>query len=270
SHIFNLAGEISHIHSMRRPERDAELNARAQLRFLEECMRQAPRVRVVYASTRQIYGAPRYLPVDEAHPVSPIDFNGVHKYVASAYHEMFTGVGRLDAISLRLTNVYGPRMALRIPCQGFLGTFLRRAMRQQPIEIFGDGRQMRDPVYVDDAVDAFLLAGAARHPVSRVYNVGGPETHSLARIATIVSDAAGAPAPVFRPFPADLRPIDIGSYSSDTRSICNELGWQPRVFLRQGICQSVAYFRRHLDQYLGPEDSEASCPLEAAWESQAH
>jgi UDP-glucose 4-epimerase len=260
--VFNLAGEISHIHSMENPARDAELNARAQLRFLEECIRQAPRVRVVYASTRQIYGVPQYLPVDEAHPVRPVDFNGIHKYVASAYHQMFTAMGRLDAISLRLTNVYGPRMALHIPAQGFLGTFLRRALLGQPIEIFGDGKQLRDPVYVDDAVDAFLLAGTARNPRSRVYNVGGPEALPLCRIAGIVSVAAGSPQPVFRPFPDERRYIDIGSYWTDSSLIRNELDWQPQICMTEGICESIAYYRRELDHYLERQSAEPSCAVE--------
>ena len=159
--IFNVAGEVSHIHSMRQPARDAELNASAQLRFLEGCARLSPGLRVVYASTRQIYGAPRYLPVDEAHPILPVDFNGVHKYAGTSYHLLYHAMGRLDTRVLCLTNVYGPRMALHIPGQGFLGSFLRRVLLGQHLEVFGDGRQLRDPVFVDDAVDAFLAAGAA-------------------------------------------------------------------------------------------------------------
>src|SRR5205085_11931218 len=129
--VFNLAGEISHIHSMQKPWRDAELNAMAQLRFLQNC----PKVRIVYASTRQIYGVPQYLPVDELHPVRPVDFNGIHKYAATEYHLLYTAMGKLDAAVLCLTNVYGPRMVLNIPCQGFLGNFIRRSLFDQPIEI---------------------------------------------------------------------------------------------------------------------------------------
>jgi UDP-glucose 4-epimerase len=248
--IFNLAGEISHIHSMQDPARDAELNARAQLRFLEECARQTPGSRVVYASTRQIYGVPQYLPVDESHPVRPVDFNGIHKYAATVYHEMFSSMGRLDTVALCLTNVYGPRMALNIPCQGFLGTFLRKVLLGQPIEIFGEGLQLRDPVYVDDIVEAFLLAGATPTLRSRFYNVGGFEALSVAHIAEVISMMAGAPSPVFRPFPDELRSIDIGSFRADSSLIRQELGWQPRVSMNQGICESIAFYRRELEHYL--------------------
>ncbi|MGQ9633882.1 MAG: NAD-dependent epimerase/dehydratase family protein [Bryobacteraceae bacterium] len=166
--VFNLAGEISHIHSMKWPCRDAELNALAQLRFLECCARVHPNLRIVYAGTRQIYGKPLSLPVDENHPFRPVDFNGVHKAAAVQYHLLCAEMGQLDAVVLNLTNIYGPRMALWEPCQGFLGTFLRRMLLRQPLEVFGDGRQLRDPLYVDDAIDAFLLAGAAPQLPSKI------------------------------------------------------------------------------------------------------
>jgi len=252
--IFNLAGEVSHIHSMRRPCRDAALNATAQLRFLEECGRQTPGVRVVYASTRQIYGAPKYLPVDERHPVQPVDFNGVHKYAATAYHLLWSSLGRIDGRALCLTNVYGPRMALHLTCQGFLGNFVRRALLRQPIEVFGDGRQLRDPVYVDDAVDAFLLAGASQSPHTRLWNVGGPSTLSVAKIASIMSAVVGIAGPVFGPFPEEQKGIDIGSYSSDSTLIRAELGWQPAIAFEQGIQKTLEYFQREFLHYLRAED----------------
>ena len=260
--IFNLAGEVSHIHSMRRPCRDAALNATAQLRFLEECVRQAPGVRVVYASTRQIYGAPKYLPVDERHPIQPVDFNGIHKYAATAYHLLWSSMGRIDGRVLCLTNVYGPRMALHLTCQGFLGNFVRRALLRRPIEVFGDGRQLRDPVYVDDAVDAFLLAGASQAAQSRLWNVGGGGTLRLAQIASIISAAVGIADPVFRPFPEEQRGIDIGSYSSDSTLIRTELGWQPAVAFEQGIRQTLEYFQRERLHYLRGEDWKPECALQ--------
>ena len=259
--IFNLAGEISHIHSVQFPERDAALNAQAQLAFLQECVRQAPGTRVVYASTRQIYGIPRYLPVDESHPIQPVDFNGVHKYAATAYHRMFTAMGSLDAVVLCLTNVYGPRMALKVPCQGFLANFIRQALLRRRIAVFGDGRQLRDPVYVDDVVDAFLLAAASPAPPSRVYNVGGPEALPLSRIAELMSAAAGAPEPVLRPFPEAHKRIDIGSYATNSTRIREELGWNPKVSFPEGIARTLEYFRRELPHYLDPAASEPLCEL---------
>jgi nucleoside-diphosphate-sugar epimerase len=264
SAIFNLAGEISHIHSMRDPGRDAALNAMSQLRFLEECARQEPGVRVVYASTRQIYGVPRYLPVDESHPIQPVDFNGIHKYAATAYHLLWSDLGRIDARVLCLTNVYGPRLALWLTGQGFLANFLRRGLLAETIEIFGDGRQLRDPIYVDDAVDAFLLAGAAEDIQSRVWNVGGQQTLSLAHIAAVISAAAGGLPPICRPFPAEHQGIDIGSYRSDSSKIREELGWHPRTTFEDGVLRSLGFFQREFRHYLSEVDAAryAACAIE--------
>jgi len=260
SAIFNIAGEISHVQSMRQPGRDQDLNATAQLRFLEACAKHNRGVRVVYASTRQIYGVPRYLPVDEDHPIQPLDFNGIHKYAATAYHQVFTSTGRLDAVALCLTNVYGPRMALNLPSQGFLGWFFRKALLGQVIEVFGDGRQLRDPVYVDDVVDALMLAGAVRNPASRFWNVGGREALPVSMLAQMVSAAAAAPAPVFTPFPMELKGIDIGSYYSDSSRIRAQLGWIPRVAFKQGVRMSLEFYRRELPYYLNGADYEPVAP----------
>jgi UDP-glucose 4-epimerase len=262
--VFNLAGEISHIHSMRFPRRDAAVNVVSQLAFLEECARRRPGLRVVFAGTRQMYGAPRYLPVDESHPIHAVDFNGIHKYAATWYHLLYSAAGQMDAVVLCLTNVYGPRMGLDNPCQGFISNFVRRVMTGQAIEIYGDGRQLRDPVYVDDVVELFLLAGGAAQPANRHYNAGGAEVLSVARIAEVASAAAGAPAPIFRPFPEEQKAIDIGSYSTDSSLVRHDLGWTPKVDFATGMARTVEYFRSHLHHYLDPNDPNPTCKLAAA------
>ena len=248
--IFNLAGEVSHRQSMNFPERDAAINAGAQLRFVQECAAAKPGIRIVYAGTRQIYGAPQYLPVDENHPVNPIDFNGVHKRSAMMYHLLLARARRLDAVVLNLTNVYGPRMALQLDHQGFLCNYIRRAMQGEPLEVYGDGRQLRDPLYVDDAVRAFLLAGSVGELASRVYNVGGPKALAIREIAEMVRQAAGSPAPRFRPFPAEQEGIDIGSYCTDSSRARRELGYLPGVRFEAGIRETLAYYRRALPHYI--------------------
>ncbi len=265
--IFNIAGEVSHLQSMTNPGRDQALNTSAQLQFLQECARQKPGVRVVYASTRQIFGAPRYLPVDENHPIQPLDFNGIHKYAATAYHQVLTTAGRLDAVALCLTNVYGPRMALNLPHQGFLGGFMRKAMLGKPIQVFGDGRQLRDPVYIDDAVDAFLRAGAVRNPPHRMWNVGGAQALPLSAIAASVSAAADSPAPVFQPFPPELKPIDIGSFYTDSACIRKDLGWAPSVDFTSGVQRTIEYYRRELAYYLNVADYQPDATR--GWDSAA-
>lgn len=262
--IFNLAGEVSHSHSMEFPGRDLEINAASQLAFVRECAREAPGIRIVYAGTRQVYGRPAYLPVDENHPLSPVDFNGIHKLAASGYHVILSEAGQLDAAILRLTNVYGPRMALNVPCQGVLSVFFARVLLGERLEVFGDGAQLRDPVYIDDVVDAFLRVGSVEKLASRTYNVGGPTPVSLAEIAGVIGAAGGAPDPILRPFPPKLREIDIGSFYADCRRIERELGWQPRVSLNEGVGRTFEFFRAHLGEYLEPGAGYPKCQLRSA------
>jgi UDP-glucose 4-epimerase len=247
--VFNLAGEISHINSMRDPVRDLELNTTSQLRFLLALRDICPGVKVVYASTRQVYGVPQYLPINESHPINPIDFNGIHKHAAASYHRLLTARGELDATILRLTNVYGPRMALNIPEQGVLGHFFRRALNGENIEVFGDGQQLRDPVYVDDIVEACLLAGGQKAPPHTNMNVGGLEALPLAEMARILA-AEGGGEVRFRPFPDGHKAIDIGSFSTDNSFIREILGWSPRVPFANGARLTLDYYREHREHYL--------------------
>ncbi len=262
--IFNLAGEISHVHGMELPERDLAINTLAQLRFLLACRDHRPGVRIIYAGTRQVYGVPEYLPVDESHPVQPVDFNGVHKYAATMYHLMLSAGGEMDAVVLRLTNVYGPRMALDVPCQGFLSTFLRRLLHGQTLEVFGDGRQLRDPVFVDDVVDAMLAAGAVPRLASRSYNVGGPAALSLMEMAEIMSRETGVGPPALRPFPEGRKTIDIGSYYTDASLIEAELGWRPKTTFESGLRRTLAYYAQHRARYLDVDSPNPHCKLDHA------
>lgn len=259
--IFNLAGEISHIHSMQFPERDLQVNTVSQLRFLLTCTQAAPGSRIVYAGTRQVYGAPKYQPVDESHPVQPVDFNGVHKYAATMYHLMLSRSGHFDAVVLRLTNVYGPRMALDVVCQGFLSTFLRRMLLGEPLQVYGDGSQLRDPVYVDDVVDAFLVAGLAERLTSHSYNVGANEALSLRQIAETGARIAGLAPPATAPFPSDRQSIDIGSYRTDSRRIERELGWTSKVPFEEGLKRTYEYYLRERQHYLPSGPDHPSCRM---------
>ncbi len=261
--IFNLAGEISHIHSMEFPERDLLINTVSQLRFLQVCAKENPGVRIVYAGTRQVYGRPDYLPMDEAHPIRPVDFNGVHKYAANMYHTMLSRSGHLDAVVLRLTNVYGPRMALQIPCQGFLSTFLRLTITGKGLQVFGDGKQLRDPLFVDDAVEAFLLAAKARSGFreDRTYNIGGPQPMSLLEIAQTMAATAGTLPVTLREFPADRASIDIGSYSTDSSAFRDGFGWRPRHCFEDGLATTLAFYRSNLHHYLDPNNPQPHCGL---------
>jgi len=252
--IFNLAGQVSHIDSMRDPYTDLEINCRAQLSILEACRTNNPNVRVVFAGTRQVYGRPDYLPVDERHLVRPADINGVNKAAGEYYHLLYNNVFGVHACSLRLTNVYGPRQLIRHNRQGFIGWFIRLAIEDGNIEIFGDGSQMRDFVYVDDAADAFLRAGASEACDGDVFNVGGTEPISHRDLANLLVEVAGAGRVHYVEWPPEKKRIDIGSFYSDSTRFQQRVGWTPQIGLREGLKRTLTYYRAHLAEYLDTVD----------------
>jgi UDP-glucose 4-epimerase len=248
--LFNLAGQVSHIDSMTDPFTDLEINCRSQLWILEAVRQNNPEVKIVYAGTRQVYGKPTRLPVDETHPLNPSDVNGINKISGELYHLVYHSVYGIRASSLRLTNTYGPRQLIRHSRQGFIGWFIRQVVMGETIQLFGDGTQKRDFDYVDDVVDAFLRAGAMDAADGQVFNLGGDEPVSLLELAKTMVEIAGAGAYVFTPFPPERKRIDIGDFYADTTKIRNALGWAPRVKLREGLQRTIEYYRRHRDRYL--------------------
>jgi UDP-glucose 4-epimerase len=252
--IFNLAGQVSHIDSMRDPHTDLEINCRSQLTILEACRQRNPATKVVFAGTRQIYGRPDRLPVDETHLVRPTDINGINKAAGEYYHMVYNNVFGVRACSLRLTNVYGPRQLIRHNRQGFIGWFIRLALEGKEIEVYGDGSQVRDFVYVDDVADAFLRAGAADVTNGDVFNVGGTEPTAHRDLVALLLDEAGRGSSRFVPWPDDKRRIDIGSFYSDSTKFMRATGWKPAVDLREGFRRTLAYYRQHFEKYIEPPD----------------
>jgi UDP-glucose 4-epimerase len=248
--IFNLAGQVSHIDSMRDPYTDLEINCRSQMTVLEACRRNNPGVKVVFAGTRQIYGKPDYLPVDENHLVRPTDVNGINKAAGEQYHLVYNNVFGVRACSLRLTNIYGPRQLVKHNRQGFIGWFIRRIVEDQDIEIFGDGMQMRDFVYVDDACDAFLRAGASDDCNGGAFNVGGSEPIKHRDLVELMIEVANSGRRRFVEWPAEKKAIDIGSFYADSTRFRNATGWEPTVTLREGLTRTIAFYREHLHRYL--------------------
>jgi nucleoside-diphosphate-sugar epimerase len=248
--VFNLAGQVSHVDSMTDPMSDLENNVRAQLSLLEACRRKSPEAALVLASTRQIYGRPRYLPVDEEHPCEPTDVNGVHKFAAEQYHRLYLRAWGLRSTILRLTNTYGPGQLVRHARQGFMGWFLRRAVEGGCIDLMGDGEQLRDLNHVDDVVEALLLAASSPVAAGRVYNLGAEPPVSLRAIAELLAEITGRSRFRLVPFPPDRERIDVGSVYLDHGAISRDLGWQPRVPLREGLAETVRYYERNLAHYL--------------------
>src|SRR5688500_12560628 len=201
--IFNLAGQVSHIDSMQDPYTDLEINCRSQLSILEACRRYNPSVKVVFAGTRQVYGKADSLPVSESHLVRPTDINGINKAAGEYYHLVYNNVFGVRACSLRLTNIYGPRQLLKHNRQGFIAWFIRLAIEDREIQIYGDGRQLRDFVFVDEAVDAFLRAGANDACNGGVFNVGGSQPIAHRDLVQMLIEEAGAGSMRFVPWPED-------------------------------------------------------------------
>jgi len=253
-YLFNLAGQTSHMDSMTDPQTDLDINATAQLSILEACRKANPGIKIVFASTRQLYGKPDYLPVDEKHPIRPVDVNGINKLAGEWYHLLYNNVYGIRACALRLTNTYGPGMRVKDARQTFLGIWVRLLIEGRPIKVFGDGLQLRDFNYINDCVDALLLAGVSEIANGKVYNIGSREVVGLKALAEMMIDLGYGGSFEMIPFPAERKAIDIGDYYSDYSLIAKELGWQPKVALREGLELTMAYYKKNHEQYWESEE----------------
>jgi len=248
--IFNLAGQVSHVDSMQDPYTDLEINCRSQLFILEACRRYNPSVKVVFAGTRQVYGRPATLPVTEDHLVKPTDVNGINKAAGEYYHLLYNDVFGVRACSLRLTNVYGPRQLIKHNRQGFIAWFIRLAIENREIQVYGDGSQRRDFVYVDDAADAFLRAAASDASNGQVFNVGGMAPIAHRDLVELLVSIARAGRYRFVEWPPEKKSIDIGDFYADSSRIRRVLGWEPVMPLRDGLAETVEFYRAHMERYV--------------------
>lgn len=248
-YLFNLAGQTSHIDSMTDPQTDLDINASAQLSILEACRKHNPGVKIVFASTRQLYGKPEYLPVDEKHPIRPVDVNGINKLAGEWYHLLYNNVYKIRACALRLTNTYGPCMRVKDARQTFLGIWMRNLIDNVPIKVFGNGLQLRDFNYVDDVVNALLIAAINSKADGEIFNLGSVEYINLKNLAVLLIEISQKGTYEIVPFPPDLKTIDIGDYYSDYTKINKTLGWSPRVFLKDGLKQTFEYYVQNRTHY---------------------
>jgi UDP-glucose 4-epimerase len=246
--LFNLAGTLSHIDSMRDPFTDLDINCVSQLRILEACRENNRDVKVLFAGTRGQYGKARYTPVDEEHPLNPTDVNGINNNAGEAYHLLYNDVHGIRACSLRLTNTYGPRHQMKHPRQGVLNWFIRQVIDGQRIRIFGSGSQVRDTNYVDDVVEAMLLAMMDERTNGQVYNLGGDPVSLLQFVSALV-DANGGGESELVEFPGDLKAIEIGDYKASYDKFKALTGWTPKTSLQKGIVTTLEYYRKHKNQY---------------------
>lgn len=247
--IFNLAGQVSHQDSMINPFMDLEVNVKAQLSLLEVCKQYAQNAVIVYSSTRQIYGHPLYLPVDENHPLSPPDVNGINKLAAEYYHRLYTKVYGLNTVCLRLTNTYGPRQLIKNARQGFIGWFVNRAIRGETIELFGTGEQIRDFNYVDDVVDAFCMVALEQKTYGNVYNLSG-ERASLKHVAELLLSYTNKGHLKIVPFPEERKKIDIGDFYGNSDKLYRDVKWREQTSLEDGLKKMINFYEIHKDHYL--------------------
>lgn len=254
-YMFNLAGQTSHLDSMNDPQTDLEINTSAQLSMLEACRKANPGIKVVFASTRQLYGKPQYLPVDENHPIRPVDVNGINKLAGEWYHLLYNNVYGIRACALRLTNTYGPRMRVKDARQTFLGIWVRLLIEGKPIKVFGDGLQLRDFNYVDDCVAAILRAGASDAANGKVYNLGSSEVVGLKTLAEMMVELWEGGSYELVEFPAERKAIDIGDYYSNFDLIGRELGWAPEIDLRTGLARTLQYYGAHYRHYWDSQEA---------------
>jgi len=249
-YLFNLAGQTSHIDSMKDPFVDLDINCRSQLFILEACRKHNPSIKIVYASTRQIYGRPESLPVNENHPLRPTDVNGINKMAGEFYHILYSQVYGIRSCVLRLTNTYGPRMRVKDARQTFLGVWIRNLIQNKPIEVWGDGQQTRDFNFVDDVITVLMLAALSEKSGGEVYNLGGPEHINLKELATLMIKIYGKGDYRLIPFPSDRKVIDIGDYYADYSKIQEDLQWSPTALLMEGLSKTLGYYSLCLDRYL--------------------
>jgi nucleoside-diphosphate-sugar epimerase len=249
-YLFNLAGQTSHLDSMENPFTDLDINAKAQLSILEACRKNNPEIRIVFASTRQIYGKPRYLPVDEKHPLHPVDVNGINKIAGEQYHILYQEVYGISSSVLRLTNTYGPRMRIKDARQTFLGIWIRNLLEGRPIKVFGDGSQRRDYNFIDDLLDAFLLVATSDHSVGKTFNLGAGNPLSLKDTAKIMCEQVKGASFKMIPFPENRKAIDVGDFICDFSAFRNQFGWEPKVNFEEGVANTISFFKENLSYYL--------------------
>ncbi|AUP81063.1 GDP-mannose 4,6-dehydratase [Flavivirga eckloniae] len=248
--LFNLAGQTSHMDSMTNPFQDLEINAKAQLSILEACRAHNPDIKIVFASTRQLYGKPQYLPVDENHPIIPVDVNGINKMSGENYHLLYNNVYGIKTSVLRLTNTYGPRLRIKDARQTFLGIWIRNVIEDKPFLIFGDGLQVRDYNYVDDVVDAFILCALSEKTNGHIYNLGDSNPINLKETASILIEENRKGTYEMIPFPEDRKSIDIGDFYANFDKISQDLGWYPKTSFREGIRETLAYYKQNMADYI--------------------
>ncbi len=246
--IFNLAGTLSHIDSMKDPFTDLEINCRSQLSILESCRKNNKDVKIVFAGTRGQYGKANYLPVDEKHLMHPTDVNGINNVAGESYHILYNNIYGIKAVSLRLTNTYGPRHQMKHHKQGIINWFIRQLIDGQTIKLYGDGKQIRDINYVDDVIEALLMVACSEKTNGEVFNLGGVPK-SLVDLVKVMISVYGKGDYELIPFKEDLKRIEVGDYVANYEKIKTTVKWQPKTSLEEGLRLTFDYYEKYKKHY---------------------
>lgn len=247
--VFHLAGRSDHVASLEDPLPDIDVNIRGSAILLDACRRESPRARLVYAGTRGEYGPAARLPVAEDAPLQPRGVYELTSLAAQKLFQIYRDSHGLECLSLRLTNIYGPRAQMRHDRSGVVNWFIRKALDSETIPVFGDGSIRRDILYVDDAVEAILACATTEAAWGGVFNVGEGRATTLRELADAIVEAAGAGRVELRPFSRERAKVEPGDFCADIERIRRVTGWAPRVPLRDGLARTVGYYREHRARY---------------------
>jgi UDP-glucose 4-epimerase len=249
-YIFNFAAQTNHVLSMRDPYLDIDINCRGTITFLETCRRSNSDAKIIYSGSRSQIGEPLSTPVDENHPEFPLDVYSANKAAAEKYHLLYAGRYGLKVACLRITNTYGPRHQIKHWEYGFVNWWIREALLNESIEIWGDGQQIRDLLFVDDVVDACILAAQSDKANGEVFFLVSGDASKLIELAQLIIRIAGKGRYALKPFPEERTGIYPTTFVGSYKKINEILGWFPKTDLEDGIKKTIAFYKKQLQAYL--------------------
>jgi UDP-glucose 4-epimerase len=248
-YVFHLAGQVNHVDSMRNPVQDLEINCLGTLVLLEALRHHNREARVIFAGTRGEYGKSVKLPVDEDHPTNPKGIYAVTNLTAEkmvlVYHDIFG----IKGVCLRITNTYGPRHQMQHDEYGVFNWFIRKAIDDDAIPVFGDGKILRDFLYVEDLVECMLMTALTEEAYGMVFNVGTGVPVSFIDLAKKIVEVAGSGRVEFREFTKERKEVEPGDYYADISRIKRVVKWEPKTSLEEGIRKTVEFYRKYREYY---------------------
>jgi UDP-glucose 4-epimerase len=248
-YIFHLAGQVNHVDSMRNPIQDLEINCRGTLVLLEALRHNNLTARIIFAGTRGEYGSSVTLPVDENHPTNPKGIYAVTNLTAEKMVLVYDDIFGIKGACLRITNTYGPRHQMAHDEYGVFNWFIRKAVDDEAIPVFGDGRILRDFIYVEDLVECLLMVAATDSAYGEVFNIGTGVPVSFIELAKKIVRATGSGHVQFAEFTQERKEVEPGDYYADITKIKTTTGWAPRTSLEDGIRKTVEYYRKYKKEY---------------------